>query len=235
MRSRGTVELTFALLLVFSLHAALDAQTRKKRPAKQAAPACGDLLGFQVLLDRQGFSPGQIDGQPGPNFSHALAALQSAKGLKQSGADCATWQALSASGSDPVIRTYTVTADDMKGPFERIPPKLSDQASLPSLAYQTVEEKLAERFHASPALFRRLNRGPIREGQEIKVPGVTPFNPDTKPTPDPAAANATIVVSRDDSSLSVKAADGTILFHRAGDDRERTRSAAAGRLQGARP
>ena len=45
------------------------------------------------------------------------------------------------------------------------------------------------------------------------MPGVTPFNPDTKPTPDPAAANATIVVSRDDSSLRVKGADGTILFH----------------------
>ena len=131
MRSRATVELTLALLLVFSLHAALDAQARKKRPAKPAPVACGDLLGFQVLLDRQGFSPGQIDGQPGPNFSRALAALQTAKGLPQSGPDCATWQALSASGSDPVIKTYTVTADDMKGPFEK---QHSPQALRPGVA-----------------------------------------------------------------------------------------------------
>ena len=44
------------------------------------------------------------------------------------------------------------------------------------------------------------------------MPAVTPFNPDIRPTPDAAAANVTILVSRDDSALRVKGADGTILF-----------------------
>jgi lipoprotein-anchoring transpeptidase ErfK/SrfK len=167
-----------------------------------------------VLLDRQGFSPGQIDGQPGTNFSHALAAMQSARGLPSSGrADCATWRALAAKDSEPAITTYTVTSGDMKGPFERIPPRLEQQAALPALGYQSALEALAERFHTSPALLRRLNPGAvIQEGRKIRVPGVVPFDPDKKPTLDADAAGVTIVVSRDDSALRVTRPDGTILL-----------------------
>jgi lipoprotein-anchoring transpeptidase ErfK/SrfK len=45
------------------------------------------------------------------------------------------------------------------------------------------------------------------------VPAVTPFNPDSRPPADPAAAGATIVVSRDDSALRVIRADGSVLFY----------------------
>src|ERR1019366_9190781 len=102
--------------------------------------------------DRQGFSPGQIDGKPGLNFSHAIAALQSAHDLKASGQpDCATWQALVAADAEPTVTAYTVTADDLKGPFEKIPPLIADQAPLPALGYESVIEKLGERFLPAPA------------------------------------------------------------------------------------
>jgi lipoprotein-anchoring transpeptidase ErfK/SrfK len=207
-----TGRLGLALLIVVSQHAAAGAQAR----SKPASEPCGDVVGFQVLLDRQGFSPGQIDGRPGANLSRALAAMQTAQGLPSTGRrDCATWQALVAGGPDPTITTYTVTSDDMKGPFEeRIPPEIADQAALATLGYRSAEEALAERFHASPALLRKLNRGAaIKEGQVIRVPAVTPFNPDVKPPFDPAAAGVTILVSRDTSSLQVLRADGSILFH----------------------
>ena len=215
MRNRAA-ELTVALVIVLSLHAALGAQARKKAPPRPAPLPCGDLVGFQVLLDRQGFSPGQIDGRPGPNFSHAVAAMQSARGLGSSGQpDCATWRALVVDGSEPAIATYTVTSDDLKGPFEKqIPGSLAQQATLSTLGYQSAEEELAERFHASPALLRQLNPGAaIVEGREIRVPAVTPFNPDSKPTFDPAAVDVTILVSRNDSALRATRADGTILFY----------------------
>jgi hypothetical protein len=72
MRIR-VARLAFAILVAVSLQAALGAQPQKKQPPTSTPLGCGDLVGFQVLLDRQGFSPGQIDGLPGANFSHALA------------------------------------------------------------------------------------------------------------------------------------------------------------------
>jgi lipoprotein-anchoring transpeptidase ErfK/SrfK len=223
MRIRAA-ELTAAALLVLSLQswagaappATVPRAKTSKNPVKPASPVCGDLLGFQVLLDRQGFSPGQIDGKPGPNFSHAMAALQKTQGLNASGKpDCATWKALTGGDAEPLITNYTVTGGDLDGPFEtKIPPRLDQQAALPELGYQSALEELGERFHASPALLQQLNPGlALKVGTSIRVPAVARFNPGLKPAVDPAAADVTITVSRSDSSLRATRADGTILFY----------------------
>jgi lipoprotein-anchoring transpeptidase ErfK/SrfK len=202
----------------------LNAQPRKQRvpaqrPAGRAAAApklpCGNLVGFQVLLDRQGFSPGQIDGKTGANFSHALAAFQESKKLTSSGRpDCDTWKALGADSAEPTITDYTLTDGDVKGPFEkRIPPKLVDQAKLDGLGYQSATELIAERFHTSPALLTQLNRGiAVTAGKTIKVPAVEPFDPNRKPVFDAANAGVALQVSRDESALRATRADGTLVF-----------------------
>src|SRR2546423_15365880 len=78
---------------------------RRAAPVVRALP-CGDYLSFQVLLDRQGFSPGQIDGHSGMNFAHALAAAQAAKKLKATGtADCDTWKALGGDKAEAITGT----------------------------------------------------------------------------------------------------------------------------------
>jgi lipoprotein-anchoring transpeptidase ErfK/SrfK len=207
---------TFAICVVMSLQADLGAQGRTTPAPKPAPLPCGDLVGFQVLLDRQGFSPGQIDGMRGANLSHALAAMLSARGLPPSSPpNCATWRALAGEDSAPALTIYSITSDDLKGPFEtRIPADLEQQAKLATLGYQSAEEELAERFHASPALLRRLNPGmKILAGVKIRVPAVTPFDPETRPTFDPAAAGVTVLVSTEDSALRVVRGDGSILFY----------------------
>ena len=121
-----------------------DAQSQTRPAARAPKLECGDVLAFQVLLDRLGFSPGQIDGRSGRNFSRAVGALQQARGLPSTGhPDCELWRALG--GGDPASSTtvsYVITDEDAKGPFASpIPNDLVKQAALPSLDYQSLIEQ----------------------------------------------------------------------------------------------
>jgi len=117
------------------------------------------LVKAQVLLDRARFSPGVVDGHDGENFQHALKAFGEARGAGHQGKlDDALWTALAATSSDPVVTEYTITPDDLKGPFvEDIPRGLEDQARLDRLSYRSPAEMLAERFHMDQDLLAALN------------------------------------------------------------------------------
>jgi len=190
---------------------------QKKTPAPPPLP-CGDYVSFQVLLDRQGFSPGQIDGKPGSNLSHAIAALQQARAIAVSGEpDCETWRAIGgdqAAAAQAALTMYSITEADAKGPFTKeIPREIAKQESLPALGYQSPIEALAEKFHTSPALLRQLNpQLRIEPGAQIKVPAVTPFDSTAKRAIDPAAGDVTVQVTRADSALRVFDAGGKVIF-----------------------
>src|SRR5439155_47749 len=145
-----------------------------------------------------------------------LIALQQARQVPLTmQPDCDTWHALGGDNAGDLLTTYTIAPADVEGPFEeRIPPNLVEQAKLPALGYRSPLERLAERFHASPALLQQLNRGvTLAAGHEIKVPAVTPFDPDAKPAvPAADAGDVAIQVSREESALRVTRADGSPLF-----------------------
>ncbi|OBZ93040.1 ErfK/YbiS/YcfS/YnhG family protein [Pararhizobium polonicum] len=144
-------------------------------PQRQTLPAAAqitrkssaEITALQVFLDREGFSPGVIDGKTGSNVTKAIEAWQQATGetLNPNNTDDIL-ERLRFSGGLP-ITTYTITAADAAGPYvASIPEDYAHKAVLPHLSFTSTAEMLGEKFHMDETYLRELN-----PGVDFTVPG----------------------------------------------------------------
>lgn len=173
--------LASAAIIGMCTAASIAAQTKTK-PAAQEPGVDRTVMHVQVILDRLGFSPGVIDGKEGESLRLALRGFQSTHGLKPTGKiDQPTLHALYPLRANRPTITVSVAREDLAGPFINPTPKEPEQqAKLPCLCYRTPLEKIAERFHTSPATLVALNSPdtPLKAGQPIVVPNILPSSRD---------------------------------------------------------
>jgi lipoprotein-anchoring transpeptidase ErfK/SrfK len=151
--------------LLARISAINDAQfvAPRQPAAKPAANPLPDpaLIKAEVLLARAQVSPGEIDGLAGSNLTRAVKAYEQMTGQPVDGQlTPALWTRLAAQSQAPVAASYTVTAQDVAGPF--YPDVGEDMVAASKLAtpgYARPGEMLAERFHMSEKLLQALNPG----------------------------------------------------------------------------
>jgi peptidoglycan hydrolase-like protein with peptidoglycan-binding domain len=128
------------------------------------------------LLDRAHASPGEIDGTLGENTRKAIAAYAEMKGLEPTEQVTEKlWHAITESDAEPALVSYKIAEKDIRGPFsKKIPEDFRAKAAMDRLSYTSPRELLAEKFHMSEDLLRKLNPGASfdTEGQEIVVANV---------------------------------------------------------------
>jgi lipoprotein-anchoring transpeptidase ErfK/SrfK len=118
------------------------------------------IMQAQVVLERQGFGPGVIDGKMGISTVNALTGFQQARGIPATGKlDAATQQALAPWREIPATRIVRIPADWGKRRYAKVPKEPEDQAKMQELGYQSLDERLAERFHTTPEVLDELNPG----------------------------------------------------------------------------
>lgn len=160
--------------------AANDIPDPEQRPIMQA----------QVMLDRAGFMPGVVDGKMGMSTVNALNGFQEANGLTVTGKlDDPTKAALAKLNQVPATRVVTIPADWGSATYYRTPEEPADKAKMPALGYESLDERLAERFHTTVETLKMLNPGgrpagaPASTGTATPTPSGTPM-----PSPTPTAS-----------------------------------------------
>ena len=165
-----------------------------------------DVFAAQVMLDRQRFSPGVIDGYDGGNTTRAVKAYQRAKGMEPTGRiDEALRRSLASDAPGPLVKHYVLTEADLAGPFGSLPEGMEALSKVDATHFESAAEAMAEKFHMSQELLRALN-----PGFEGASPGTAITVAATRAVPIEGAV-ARIEVDGPAAALRAYASDGRLL------------------------
>lgn len=161
----------------------------------------------QALLGRRSISPGVIDGLDGENFRKAVAQFRRQENLGEGDKlDEAMWSKLRGEGADDIVTEYKITEKDAKYEFAKtIPEDYAKQAKMERLAYTSMREMLAERFHMDEDLLKALNpKASLKAGETINVINVKREKPKAQVGRIEAnkSTGMVVVYSRDDRILA---------------------------------
>ncbi|MCU1273664.1 MAG: ErfK/YbiS/YcfS/YnhG family protein [Bryobacterales bacterium] len=164
------------------------------------------VLRAQILLDRAGYSCGEMDGYYGRNLQNTVSAFQKSQGLPENGRiGPETWTKLNADPA-PTLQTYTIAEGDVSGPFEKVPEAMQDKAKLQALNFESPLEALGEKFHCSPESLVALN-----PGKQFDKSGETILAPNIAITP--ARHASMIVIDKTDSSVTALDPEGRTIAY----------------------
>lgn len=144
-----------------------------------AAPSVMDeeFLKLQILMDRDNFSPGCLDGRLGHQSGVALRAWQKSRGYPVTGEFDEGMRALAAGAGD-LFTSHVVTPTDYDG-LAPVPRTWRAKAEAVAMAHETVQERLAEYYHLSQRALKELNPAAAwpnpAVGTSLRVPKVAPY------------------------------------------------------------
>ena len=188
-------------------------------------PAAADdmprpLMQAQVALDRLGFTPGVVDGKTGLSTRNAIRGFQEASQLPTTGElDTATKAGLAQYANIPATRVVTIPADFAAGPFNKLPAEPQDKAKLTTLGYESLDEKLAERFHTTVATLKELNPGGMPAGMKGSASASAGAAPGMSASASPSAspsASGSPTPGASASAGAVAVVPGPVSFFRSG-------------------
>ena len=158
----------------------------------------------QILLDRSGISPGVIDGYKGGMSESALKAFERREGFEVDGAiDAEVWKALGGPDSSDLTQDYQITEEDTDVRGDPLPEDYAKLAELDRMAFITVPEALAEKFHMDVDFLKSLNpEAKFEAGETIRV---------VAPGENVSGEVAKITIDKSVQRLTAKDADGKTL------------------------
>ena len=177
------------------------------------------IMRAQVALDREGFGPGVIDGKMGMSTENALEGFQQAKGLKVTGKlDDATKSALGKWDKISATRVVTIPASWGDATYTDMPESTADKAKLDRMGYKSLDERLAERFHTTVDVLKRLNPGGKPAGASDSSASPKPTG-SSSATPTPTSTASSSSSSNSASAKSFFTAGQQIRVPNIGGDR----------------
>lgn len=160
------------------------------------------ILRLQVFLDRQRFGPGKVDGAVGEFTYKAVVNYNHAHGHPR----LYDWQHVLSAAERAVPVLYAackITEDLLPHVNPDLPQEPAEQVAFPYMAYRSLAELVAERYHTDETFLAKLNPQKnldlLKVGDVLRVPNVEPFRiEDVKRhqshKEDPALAANTVVI-----------------------------------------